>query len=90
MAIVIADVALRAICLIFLLLTRVTAQSTSPSNDSSPLQGDVGFLMSTTLSNMATAIKIVPLTNNAGLSGSTQQLEVSNLSCPLLFPVLTT
>lgn len=59
-----------------LLLTGVHAQSTSPSNDTSWLQSNVGFLMSTTLHNMASSIKLVPLTNNAGLSGSTDQLQV--------------
>ena len=74
---------LRAICLSLLLLAGVNAQSTSPSNDTSPLQGDVGFLMSTLLNNMATTVKIVPLSNNAGLTGATDQLEVGINLVPL-------
>lgn len=86
MAILKVDVALHAICLTLLFLfAGVNAQSTSPTNDSSSVQGDVGFLLSTTINNMATTIKIIPLTNNAGLVGSTTQLQVSNPTSHLLF-----
>lgn len=72
---------MRAMCLTLLLWTTTQAQSTAPSNDTSELQGNVGFLMSTTLHNMASSIKLLPLTNNAGLVGTQDQLQVSE---PLL------
>ena len=73
--------AMAATWLSLLLLTGVYAQSTTPSNDTSTLQNDVGFLMSTTLHNMASTIKVVPLSSQAGLAGTTDQLQVCQVLC---------
>ena len=61
-----------------LLLGRAMAQMTMPSNDTTALSGDVGFLMTTMLNNMNTTVHITPLTGQAGLAGTLAQLQVRN------------
>ena len=76
---------LGALWLSLLTVSRVSAQTVAPSNATS--NSSVAFVLATTANGMNIQPKILPLTNDAGLSGSLSQLEVrlSSTSSSQLF-----
>lgn len=69
--------AVLALCLSILAVQQVSAQTVSPSNDTSNDNNVTMFILDTFLSGMETKTNISPLTPQAGMTGSLSQLEAS-------------
>lgn len=69
--------AVLTLCLSILAVRRGSAQTVSPTNDTSSDNNVTMFTLATTLGGMDTKTNIGPLTPQAGMIGSLNQLEVS-------------
>jgi len=69
--------AVLAVCLSILAVQQVSAQTVSPTNDTSSDNNVTMFILDTVLGGMETKTNISPLTPQAGMTGSLNQLEVS-------------
>ncbi len=69
--------AVLTLCLLILAVRRGSAQTVSPTNDTSSDNNVTMFTLATTLGGMDTKTSIGPLTPQAGMIGSLNQLEVS-------------
>lgn len=79
MALISLPRALLSVCLSVLAIQRVSAQNVAPTNNTANDNNVTVFVLDTILGGMETKANINPLTPQAGLSGSVDQLEVSRL-----------
>lgn len=71
--------AVLAICLSIVAVQQVSAQTVLPTNDTSGDNSTAQFVLETTISMMDSHADVAPLTDKAGLTGSTTQLKVRDV-----------